>query len=91
MTQAKPETQPNTSVASLAPPKLRDPARENWRSVLLHPEEFAAVQDLQRAQHQPRFDLAALVSAAVALSLASPEAQRLIHAKAVADFKRRSA
>jgi hypothetical protein len=91
MTQATPETQPSTSVDSLVPPRPRDPAREHWRSVLLHPDEFAAVQLLQRAQPQPRFDLAALVSAAVSLSLASPEAKRLIHDKAVADFKRRSA
>jgi hypothetical protein len=84
-------TQPSTSVESLAPQRARDPSRENWRSVLLHPEEFAAVQALQKGQTQPRFDLAALVSAAVSLCLATPDAQRLIHDKAIADFKRRSA
>jgi hypothetical protein len=82
-------TQPLTAESS-APQRARDPARKDWRSVLVHPEDFAKLQEVQKAQAQPRFDLAALASAAVSLSLGSPDAHRLIHEKAIADFKRRS-
>jgi hypothetical protein len=82
-----PMTRPEPDATEHTP--RRDPARENWKSVLIHPEDFERLKVAQKTQGTPHFDLGALASAAVGLVTSVDDSTQLLHAKAIADLKKR--
>jgi hypothetical protein len=91
MAQKTPEI-PETSKAPVSPSDGTNGvgSKADYRSVLIHPDNFAHFKSIQKSQQgSPKFDLGDLITAALNLVQQEPNHQKKLHEQAVSDFKKR--